>query len=324
MRWIDINRPRNPWVRFAARRLLGLIVVLLFLLVAAATMVRLIPGDPARRIAGAEATQETVTQIRDTLGLNDPVFVQVADYARSVLQLDLGRSFRTGEPVANVISDRFPKTMQLAASSFVAVTVLSLMVGMVAAAVTREGRHPRGEVAFVGITGIIGALPWYFLGTLLSLVFAVRLGWLPPGGANGWESLVLPTAAVSVPLTAILSRIVRVETLNVLTQDYIRAAQSKGLPNTYLYARHALPNVLTATLTVGGLVFSTLIGGTVVIENVFAWPGLGSVLVEAVLARDYPIVQGVVLMLGFAVVIVNALVDWVLVLMDPSSMIRAS
>jgi peptide/nickel transport system permease protein len=188
---------------------------------------------------------------------------------------------------------------------------------MLAAALTRENRNRGFELAFTAVTSTMSALPNFLSATFLAFLFAVWLRWLPVAGASQWSAVILPAIAVGLRPLAELSRIVRVETLNVLTQDYVRTARGKRLPARLIYLRHVLPNVLTSALTIGGLVFAGLVGGTVVVENVFAWPGLGTALVQAILARDYPVVQGITLLLGMAVVLVNTAVDTTLKLVDP-------
>jgi peptide/nickel transport system permease protein len=310
--------------RFVLRRTVSLLVVLFLLLVATFMMIHLIPGDPARRIAGREASPDVVASIRQSLGLNDPLPVQFWAYFRRTLRLDFGTSFISHEPVSTVIASRLPKTAELAAAAFVTVMVLSLPVGILAGALTRERRHPKTEVMFTGVTSVGGALPHYLTATFLAFIFAVWLKVLPVAGSSGWKAIILPTAAIALRPVAVLARIVRVETLNVEAQDYMRTARSKRLPTYLLYFRHVLPNVLTAALTLGGLLFAGLIAGVVVVENVFAWPGLGTSLVQAVLARDYPVVQGLGLLFGVAVVVINTIVDVILSIVDPRSLVATS
>jgi peptide/nickel transport system permease protein len=306
------------------RRAGSLGIVLAALVFASFLIVRLIPGDPARAIAGLDASQEDVQRIRVALGLDKPLLVQFVSYARRALRLDFGHSFVTNEPVTKLISDRLPKTVQLAAAALLLVMLLSVPLGMAAGAFTTEGRHRRAEVVFAAATSVGGALPEFLASTFLAFLFAVWLRWLPVAGSDERAAIVLPAVAISLRPIAVLARIVRVETLNVLAQDYIRTARSKRLPDRLLYLRHALPNVLTAALTIGGLLFTGLLGGAVIVENVFAWPGLGTAVVDAVLSRDYPVIQGVILMLGAAVVFVNTLVDVLLGLVDPRSVIRSA
>jgi peptide/nickel transport system permease protein len=307
-------------VGFLVRRFIGLVVVLIALALATFAMVRLIPGDPGLSIAGIGATKAQIDAINHALGLDQPFLVQLTTFMGNLLHGDLGKSFMTNEPVSQLIQERIGNSLQLASFSLALVLLLGIPGGMLAGALTREGRHPRGEVAYTAVSSVFGALPEYLAGTFLAFIFAVWLRLLPVAGADGFQSLILPAVAVSLRSVAILSRIVRVETLNVLAQDYMRTARSKRLPARLIYLRHALPNVVTAALTVGGILFAQLIGGAVVVENVFARPGLGTSLVIAVLNRDYPVIQGIVLVLGITVVSINAIVDVLLGIVDPRSL----
>jgi peptide/nickel transport system permease protein len=214
--------------------------------------------------------------------------------------------------------------LELAAVALAFVLIVSVVGGMLTAHLTRDGRRPRTEFGFTIVASVLGTVPDYLLATFLTLVFAVWLTILPVAGAEGWQSLVLPALALALPSTAVLMRIVRVETLNVLAQDYIRTARSKRLPGRVVYLRHVLPNVVTATLTIGGIMFASIVGGAVVVENVFARPGLGSVLVNAVHARDYPVIQAVMLLLAVLVVCVNTIIDVLLAIVDPRTRNRQS
>ena len=291
--------------------------VLAGLLVATFLLVHLVPGDPARRAAGLEASGEQVEALRRELGLDRPLLVQFASYVGTLASGDLGRSFLTREPVTKIIADRLPKTLYLASIAVGLMLLVSVPVGMAAAGVTWGGRNRSVDLGFTVATSLMGALPPFLLATFLAFIFAVWLGLLPVAGATRWTSVILPALAIALRPMAELARIVRVETLNVLAQDYIRTARSKRLRPFRLYARHVLPNVLTAALTIGGLIFAHLIGGAVVIENVFAWPGLGTALVQAILARDYPTIQGVILLLGCVIIAVNTVVDLLLAIIDP-------
>jgi peptide/nickel transport system permease protein len=224
--------------------------------------------------------------------------------------------------VTEVIKERIRTSLELAGSALFLVLFLSIPLGMISGALTREGRHRRFEVGFAGVTSVLGSVPDYLTGTVLAFIFAVEHRYLPVAGAGGLKHLVLPALAVSLAPAMTLARIVRVETLNVLAQDYIRTARSERLPPRLVYARHAFPNVLTAALTVGGLIFSGIIGGAVIVENVFARPGLGTALVQAVIDKNYPIIQGVTLVLGITVVLVTAIVDILLGIVDPRSLAR--
>jgi peptide/nickel transport system permease protein len=314
----------NPWVHFLLRRLASLVLVLLALAVASFMMVRLIPGDPALIVGGLTATGDQILIIRHQLGIDVPLQQQFINYWVNLSHGDLGTSFLTHQPVTEMITQRISSSIQLAGAALLLVMGFSIPAGMIAGAYTREGRHKRFEVGLTAITSVVGSLPEYLAGTFLAFAFAVSLRLLPVAGSEGLPSLVLPALAISLRPMAILTRLVRVETLNVLSMDYMRTARSKRLPARLIYVRHALPNVVTAALTIGGIVFAGIIGGAVVVENVFARPGLGTALVGAVLSRDYPVIQGIILVLGIIVVCVNATVDILLAVVDPRSITRQS
>jgi peptide/nickel transport system permease protein len=192
------------------------------------------------------------------------------------------------------------------------------------AVMTRGGRRRGGELAFTSTSVFLAAIPEFLLAVALVYVFSVKLGWLPVAGRGTAASYVLPVLSLAIAPTAVLARIMRVELLSVLGNDYVRTARAKRLPARLVYVRHALPNALTATLTLGGLLLTSLVAGTVLVENVFAWPGLGSSIVQSILQRDYPLVQGIVLVYGVMVLVVNLVVDVLLAVLDPRSTIRES
>jgi peptide/nickel transport system permease protein len=313
---------QNLWFRFAVRRLASLIFVFAFLIVGVFLMVQAIPGDPVTLSVGAESTPEIIQRMKHENGFDKPLFQQFTRYVSHLFEGDLGRSFQTRQPVTELIRQRVGASLELAGLALAIVLLFAIPLGLLAAALTREGRHRRVEVGFMSATSIVGALPELLIGTLLVFVFAVKLGWLPAGGAGTFEQLVLPALTIALPAIMILSRVVRVETLNVLAQDYMRTARSKWLRPPTIYFRHVLPNVLTAALTIAGLLFAGLIGGAVIVEIIFARPGLGQTLVYAILQKEYSVAQGIILVLAAAVVLVNALVDFVLALLDPRSLAR--
>lgn len=313
-------RSRSPWTVFLLHRLAGLAGVLLTLVVGTFLMIQLIPGDPARQLAGANATAERITQARHELGLDRPLWEQFTSYAGGLLRGDLGTSFAAGRPVSELIGSRLPFTAELALIAMVLVLMISVPLGMAVAVACRGGRRRWLDTGFSSVTTLAGAVPEYVLATVLVLVFAVTLGWLPAAGAASLSAMVLPVLAVSVGPVCTLARIVRRETAAVLGQDYLRTARGHRLRALRLYARHAMPNLLTSTLTLGGLILSGLLGGTVIVEIVFAWPGLGTGVVDAITARDYPVIQGIVLLLGLLATVLNLLVDVVLGLLDPRTL----
>lgn len=310
----------GSWPGFLLRRLGGLIIVASVLMVATFLMVQLIPGDPARVVAGPDASPAALAEVRHRLGLDLPLWEQFTSYLAGLTQGSLGTSFETKESVADVIATRLPFTAELAILAVLVVLVVAVPLGLVVAARDKRG----SDNGFTFFTALGGATPEYVLGTLLVVVFALGLGWFPAAGAATLPSLVLPVAAIAVPGICVMARIVRREAATVLAQDYMRTARARRLPAWRLYTRHALPNLLTATLTVSGLILAGLLGGAVIVESVFAWPGVGTRVVQAILARDYPVVQGCVLVLGLVAAVLNLIVDVVLGLLDPRTLAARS
>ena len=311
----------HPWVRFAVRRAGRLLFSLWVLVTASFLMIHLIPGDPVRAALGPTAPAELVAARRASLGLDDPLLVQYLATLRGVLTGDFGVSISTQLPVADVIAQRLPSTLALAVLALVVALVVAVPLGGVMGVVTRGGRARGRELAFSTTSVVVGALPEFLLGVGLVWIFAVELGWLPVAGRQGPASFVLPVLALALGPAAALARIMRVEVLAVLEADYLRTARAKRLPPARLYLGHALPNALTAVITLGGLLLGALVAGTVLVENVFAWPGLGTTIVASILGKDYPVVQGIVLVYGVLVLLVNTAVDVVLALLDPRSVI---
>jgi len=310
--------------RFAIRRAGRLLVSLWVVITAAFGMIHLIPGDPVRAALGPAAPAELVQARRAALGLDDPLWQQYLNYLHHLVTGEFGTSTLSGLPVAEVIGDRLPATGELALASFILAILVSVPLGLAMAVVTRNGRRRPAELAFTSTSAILAALPEFLVAVGLVYVFSVTLGWAPVAGRSGPDSYVLPVLALAIGPAAVLARIVRVETLAVLQADYIRTARAKRLPSRLIYLKHALPNALTATITLGGLILGGLIAGTVLVENVFAWPGLGSTIVSSILAKDYPVVQGIVLIYGIGVLLINLVVDIALALLDPRSTIRES
>ncbi|MFJ8822134.1 ABC transporter permease [Streptomyces sp. NPDC102467] len=312
----------SPWVSFARRRAGRFALSLWALLTAAFLMIHLVPGDPVRAALGTTAPADLVRARRAALGLDDPLPVQYMHYLGSLFTGDFGTSMTSGTPVSELIGDRLPATVQLAVPAFVVAVLIAVPLGALMAVLTRGGRRRGGELAFTSTSVFLAAIPEFLLAVGLVSVFAVRLGWFPVAGRSGAGSYVLPVLSLAVGPAAVLARMVRVEMLSVLGAEFVRTARAKRLPARRVYAGHALPNALTATLTLGGLVLTGLVAGTVLVENVFAWPGLGSTIVQSIQQKDYPAVQGVVLVYGIGVLSVNLLVDVALALLDPRSAIR--
>jgi ABC-type dipeptide/oligopeptide/nickel transport system permease component len=312
----------HPMLAFLARRSARLLLSLALLLVLSFAMIHLIPGDPVRAALGPRAPQSRVLALRHDLGLEKPLATQFVDYVGHVFTGNLGTSFISNLPVSEIIGERLPNTARLAGIAFVVILGLSLPIGMLAAILTRDGRRRGTDLAFTTITGGLAMMPEFLLGVGLVYVFAVSLKWFPVAGQSGLSSYVLPVTSLCLGSIAALARIVRAETLKVLGEDYMRTARSKRLPARLEYLRHCLPNMLTATLTLGGLLLGGLIGGTVLVENVFAWPGLGTIVTQSVAQQDYALAQAIILLLGGAVLIINFGVDVLLGALDRRSTIR--
>ncbi|GLY70423.1 ABC transporter permease [Amycolatopsis taiwanensis] len=312
----------SPALRFAVRRLTRFIVSLWVLVTAAFGMIHLIPGDPVRAALGITASQALVDQRRHALGLDQPLIVQYRHFLTGVLTGDLDVSLTSQLPVTTIIGEGMPATLELAVAAFGLAIVIAIPVGTLMAVLTRGGRARQTELAFTTTSVVLGSIPNFVVGVVLVWLVGVNLHWLPVAGKSGAASFVLPVVALAIGPAAILSRILRVELLAVLQADFVRTARAKRLPAAAVYVKHALPNALTSAITLGGLLLSGMVAGTVLVENVFAWPGLGSTIVSSILGKDYPVVQSIVLVYGIGVLAVNLIVDVALSLLDPRSTIR--
>ncbi|MDP9867683.1 MULTISPECIES: ABC transporter permease [Streptosporangium] len=309
---------------FVLRHLVRFVISLAALLVASFAMIHLIPGDPVRAALGPTAPVELVAARRAALGLDQPILSQLASYVRNVLGGQFGTSFLSGEPVGEVIAARLPSTLALALLATVFAMLVAVPLGMWAGIRTENGRNRGTDAAFTSVTGTAVAVPEFLYSIALVAVFAIGLGWFPPAGKGGPVSYVLPILALAIAPAAMIARISRAETQRELGSDYVRLARAKRLPAARLYVRHVLPNTLTATLTMGGLLLTGLIAGSVLVEYVFAWPGLGMRIVESITQKDYPVAQGVILVYGVIVLTVNFLVDLLLGVLDPTSALKES
>ncbi|MFZ0168786.1 MAG: ABC transporter permease [Candidatus Dormiibacterota bacterium] len=310
------------WDLFWPRRILRLLVSLFALVTITFFMVQLVPGNPVREALGPDAPAKVVAQREKELGLDKPLLVQYVDYWDNALHGNLGTSLAENLPVTSIIESRIWRTASLLGLALAFTIVVSLPMGLLLGVLTDNGRRRRLEVGFTSIASTLNSIPEFLFAIGLVFLFGVALQWLPVAGAGGLNSYALPTLAIALGPTAALTRIVRVETTTVLKRDYMLVARSKRLPARILYLRHALPNLLTAALTVGGLLLTVLVGSVVIVENVFAWPGLGTELVQAITSRDFPLVQGIMLVLGATVLLINLLVDVLIALVDPRSTIR--
>lgn len=276
-------------------------------------MLRVLPGDPARVLAGLNASEDQVARLRDELGLDDSLLTQYWGFISGVVQGDLGTSARTSAPVATEIGLRLPATLILAMVATVIGSIVGVTAGVVAA-VRRNSLvdHVISSVAMMGVS-----MPVYWLGLLLILLFAVTLGWLPAAGSGEPLSIVLPAVTLAAFSTALISRMTRASMLEVLGQDYIRTAEAKGARPSTVIIRHGLRNAFIPILTVISLQFGALLGGAVLTETVFGWPGIGRLLVDSIGARDFAVVQGIVLVYAAAFILLNVVVDVLYVVVDP-------
>jgi peptide/nickel transport system permease protein len=309
----------SPALRFLLRRLGALLLVVWVVEIATFLMVRVMPGDPARQVLGPHASAQAVAELRHQLGLDQPLLQQYLHYTANVFRLDFGTSFYTHLPVSSELSSRIGPELELIGVAVAIILVLGIGGGLLVGALTHDGRHRFVERGFVTFTGILGSIPGYVAATVLALVFAVTWKLFPVAGDSPADAVILPALSIALPQSALMARIVRVETLNVLAQNYVRSARSKRLSPLTIYGRYVLPNVLTAALTLGGTIFTASVGSAIIVENVFAWNGLGLLLTQSVLRLDFPVVQGAALLLALIVVVINALVDVAVSLVDPRS-----
>ena len=316
---------RSPWPGFLLRRAVGLVATLLVLVIVSFLIVQLIPGDPAVAIAGPDATTAQIEALRVSLRLDLPVWQQFLFYVQGLVTGDLGTSFMYGRPVAELIGARIPFTATIAFAGIILVLVVAIPLGMAIGVLTLGGRRGWLDTTFGAVTGVFDSLPGYIFATLLVVAFGIGVGvvWLfPPAyvAASPVASFVLPILALSVGPICTVSRVVRREMAVAMGEDYMRTARGWRLPAHMLYLRQALPNLLTSTLTLSGLILAGMLGGALVIESVFALPGLGTGIIQAILNRDFPVVQGMVLVIGMLAALVNLFVDILLGLVDPRTL----
>ncbi len=299
--------------QYIARRLLLTVPVVLGVAILVFSMIRLIPGDPARAIAGVQATPEFVQQVRARYALDEPLPVQFGIFLRDLSQGNLGTSTFSRRPVATEISERFPRTLLLATTAMVIATIVGVAAGIVSA--TKRNSWFDNISMVIALVGV--AAPVFWLALMLQLLFAVQLRLLPATGLGTWRNLVLPAVTLGMASAGLMARITRSSMLEVLKQDYITTARAKGLAERFVIYKHALKNALIPVVTVMGLQFGILLGGAVLTETVFAWPGIGRLLVDSILRRDYPVVQATVMLMAFVFVLINLVVDIIYAFLDP-------
>lgn len=312
---------KNPTLRFIARRLAASAIVLLGVIVVVFLIIQLVPGDPVRIALGTRYTPEAYEALREASGLDRPVIVQFFSYLGNALTGDLGVSFRTGQPVTTSLLERLPATLSLAATGIVIALLISIPAGVWSA--LHEGRVSDAIIRIGSQFGV--SVPDFWMGLMLIGLFAATLGWLPSSGyvplwtdPGEWaQHVLLPGLTVGLVAGAIMTRYIRAAVLEVAAMGYVRTARSKGLPPRTITARHIGRNALIPVLTITGIQFATIMGGVIVVEVVFAWPGLGRLVYQAVAVRDYPLIQGAVLLIAVIFLLVNFVVDVLYAVIDP-------
>jgi ABC-type dipeptide/oligopeptide/nickel transport system permease component len=299
--------------RYIFKRILIGIPILFFVVTAVFFAFRLIPGDAARIIAGDEAPQERVEQIRRDLGLDRPAIVQYGAYLADLARGDLGTSFSSRRPVATEIGSRYWNTFSLALAAITLATIVGITMGVISALF--RGQTADHVVTLLALLGI--SIPVFWLGLLMMQLFSVELGWLPAAGYGTWQHYVMPTITLSVFSIAFITRMTRSSLLETIQQDYVRTARAKGVRERLVLLMHSLRNALLPVTIVVGLRFGYMVGGAVITEQVFAWPGLGRLLILSVGQRDIPLVQGLLLVFATSFVVVNLLVDILYAFLDP-------
>lgn len=299
--------------RFLIRRLLLTIPVLIGVATLVFSLIHLVPGDPVQAMLGESAAPEDVAQLRTQLGLDRPLYQQYFSFASGIVRGDLGTSLRTRQSVTKVIGERMPATLELAAAAMLVAIVFAVPLGVIAA--VRAGTpldHVATTIALLGIS-----MPTFWLGPLLAIVFSVWLGWLPVSGRGTLANLVLPAITLGAPLAAALARMTRASVIEELRELYVTAARARGASETRAVLVHAFRNSLIPVVTVVGLQFGSVLTGAVITETIFAWPGIGRLLVQSISARDYPAVQGCILTIAVTYVSMNLLVDVLYGVLDP-------
>ena len=298
---------------YLVQRLLSALLTIWVTTVVVTMLIHLVPGDPVRIMyAQWQASPEQIEAVRQNLGLDKPVPVQYWMFLKRVSRGDLGRSIQGDQPVASILATRFPPTLLLATTSLVIATTIGLSLGFIAA-------YRRGSIVDVGamIAAIVGvSIPHFWLGMMLLFTFSLKLGWLPVAGSD-LRTLILPALTLGLANAAILARLTRSAMIDIFDQDFVRTARAKGLPRSVVLYRHALRAGLVPIVSMMGLQFAYMMGGAIVVENVFAWNGIGRLAIEAVFARDYPVIQGFILVFATVVVLVSVVIDILYAWLDP-------
>ena len=300
--------------QYIAKRLLGLLPTLILVAFLVFLFVHLLPNDPARLATGPDANPETVELVRKDLGLDQSLPRQFVNFVNGVLHWDFGRSLRTKRPVATEIGERFMPTFWLTVWSMAWSVIIGMAIGIVSA--VWRNRAPDRIGMTLAVSGI--SFPAFALGMVLMQVFSVQLGWLPTVGDDTWRHYILPSLTLGAAVAAIMARFTRSSFVDILGEDYIRTARAKGLDERRVIIKHGMRNALIPVVTMMGLQFGFLLGGSIVVEKVFNWPGLGRLLVDAVDMRDYPVIQALVLLFSLEFILINLIVDVLYGVINPT------
>jgi len=292
-------------LNYFLKRLLGLIPTLLIVAVLVFLFVHMLPGDPARLAAGPDANEQTVAMVRAELGLDKPLPQQFVSFFSHMLQGDFGTSIRTRRPVSTEIAERFFPTVMLTITSMVWAVIFGMGIGIVSAVFRNQWPDRLGMT--LAVSGI--SFPAFALGMLLMQIFSVQLGWLPTVGAATWKHYILPSITLGAAVAAVMARFTRASFVEVIQEDFVRTARAKGVRERTVIIKHCLRNALIPVVTMMGLQFGFLLGGSILVEAVFNWPGLGRLLVDAVQMRDYPVIQTLVLLFSLEFILINLVVD---------------
>jgi glutathione transport system permease protein len=303
---------------YLTRRLAGTLPVLLAVTAFVFLFVHLLPGDPARLVAGPDATLQDIDAIRVEMGLDRPLLAQYLHYLAETVQLHLGRSIKTHQTVAELIGERFMPTLLLTAFAMLWSVIAGVAIGVLSG--VRRGRWQDQGSMVLAISGI--SFPGFWLGLLLIDLFSVRLGWLPTGGYGDWTHFVMPAFTLGVGVAAVMARFTRSAFVEITAEDYGRTARAKGVKERSVVWKHTLRNALIPVITLAGLQFGFLLGGAIVIETVFSWPGLGRLLVDSVSYRDYPVIQAEILLFSIEFLLINLIVDLLYAVVNPEIRLR--
>lgn len=301
-------------LRYTVKRIIGLIPTLFLISIFVFLFVHFIPGDPARLVAGPDATLEDIARVKKELGLDQPIYIQYLDFISGIFQGDFGTSLKTGRPVIEEIGLRFMPTFWLTVWSMVWAVMIGLVIGVISA--TKRNKWQDYLGMFGAVSGI--SMPTFWLGLMLIQLFSVQLGILPTGGIDdSWKSYILPSFTLGLGVAAVVARFTRSSLMDTLKEDYIRTARAKGLAERKVVWGHALKNAMVPVVTMTGLQFGFLLGGSVVVETVFNWPGIGRLLIDSVAFRDYTVIQAELLLFSLEFILINLVVDLIYSFLNP-------